>query len=153
MSKTVTFLSVFLCSSLASAFAATPVSYVCNGKYAVGFAFNKKTHAWAPTQFNPRQYLIQVPKRGPNQPGGAQTAVLAVYEVGHHNTMPFFCDQDFNKAGYIRCDGFGETFMFNRKTHRFEHWFTFGYIDPPGSFWGPEGTATPFIEIGTCASA
>ncbi len=112
MRKPAAFLSVLLCASLASAFAATPVSYVCNGKYAVGFAFNKKTHAWVPTQFTPRQYLLQAPKRGSDQPSGAQTAVLAVYEAGNHNSMPFFCDHNFNKAGYIRCDGLCETFMF-----------------------------------------
>ena len=142
-----------LLGSTAVVSAAEPASYVCNGKQAIGFSMDKTTHAWGPTQFNPRQYVIRVPKRGPDQPSGAATAVLAVYQVGGKGDFgPLFCDAGFNKAGYLRCEGLGDTFLFNRKTLRFEHWLPYGYVNPPGSFWSPEGSTTPFIEIGTCAA-
>ena len=144
-------LVVALLGGTAAVLAAEPESYVCNGKQAVGFAMNKHTHRWSVSVFNPRQYVIRVPKRGPDQPSGAQTAVLAVYQVGGNASDPagpLFCDQGFNDAGFLRCEGLGESFMFNRKTHRFVHWLPYGYIDPPGAFF--DG-ATPYIEIGTCA--
>lgn len=142
---------ITLLGSVAVAGAAESTSYICNGKQAIGFAIDKRTHAWLPTQFNSRQYVIRVPKRGADQPSGALTAVFAVYEVGQSDFGPLFCDEGFNSAGYLRCSGLGDTFLFNRKTLRFEHWLPYGYVDPPGSFWSPEGSTTPFIEIDTCA--
>ena len=105
--------------------------------------------------FRPRKYVIKLPVKGDGAPSGAYTAVMAVYEVG--KTDPYevvgFCDKDFNDQGYLFCQGAGENFNFNRQTLRFLHSFPFGYIEPPkNSFWGPEGAATPFLEIGTCSA-
>jgi hypothetical protein len=80
---------------------------------------------------------------------------MAVYEFGKADPadVTAFCDKDFNEQGFLFCQGLGENFNFNRKSLRFVHWFPFGYIDPPGaSFWGKEGEATPFMEIGTCSA-
>jgi hypothetical protein len=76
---------------------------------------------------------------------------MAVYEVGATDSFPLFCKDDFNGAGYLFCSGIGDEFRFNRGTLRFVHSFNFGCIDPPDSFWGKEGEATPFIEIGKCS--
>jgi hypothetical protein len=113
---------------------------------------NARTGEWTVSRFRERQYLIRSPKQGPDVPVIAQTSAMAVYVVGDQDWTPMYCKDSFNSDGYLFWEGLGDDFKFNRKTLRFVHSFPFGYIDPPaGSFWGPEGAATPFIEIGTCS--
>jgi hypothetical protein len=132
---------------------AASVNYVCVGQEATGFRMNKQTHEWNTENFRTRKYVIRSPKKGPNQTQGANESVLEVSEVGNEKSIPMYCKADFNQGGYLFCSGLGENFNFNRETLRFLHYFPFGYVDPPtGSFWGDEGEATPFIEIGKCSA-
>jgi hypothetical protein len=147
--------SCFLFACSAEAGASDIASYLCTGEQATGFGMNSKTHAWTVQKFRTRKYIIRAPIKGPNAPGGAYAAVVAVYEVGKVDAAnaTAFCDKDYNEAGFLFCSGLGEDLNFNRQTLRFVHWFPYGYIDPPeSSFWGKEGEATPFMEIGTCTA-
>jgi len=149
-------MACFFCL-ICNAEAASPstTSYLCIGEQATGFGMNAKSHSWTTQKFRPRKYVIRAPIKGPNAPGGANTAVMAVYEFGRVDAADFtaLCDKDFNEKGFLFCQGLGEDFNFNRQTQRFVHWFPYGYIEPAGfSFWGKEGEATPFIEIGTCSA-
>ena len=122
-----------------------PRATLCTGEQATGFGMNPKTHAWTAQHFRPRKYVFRAPIKGPNAPNRALTAVVAVYEVGKVDAAnaTAFCDKDHNEAGFLFCSGLGEDLNFNRQTLRFVHWFSYGYIDPPGSsFWGKEGEAT-----------
>jgi len=130
-------------------------SYLCSGEQAMGFGMNSKTRVWSAQKFRSRNFIIRVPIKGPTAPSGAYSATLAVYEVGKVNAAnaTAFCDKGYNDKGYLFCTGLGEELNFNRDTMRFVHWFPFGYIDPPeSSFWGKEGEATPFMEIGKCTA-
>lgn len=143
-----------ICACLVGA-APAPTTYLCVGEQATGFSMDQRSHKWKADAFRPREYVIKLPVKGDGAPSGASTAVLAVYEIG--NSDPFdataFCDKDFNDEGFLFCQGLGDDFKFNRQTLRFLRSFPFGYIDPPkNSFWGPEGSATPFLEIGTCSA-
>ena len=76
--------------------AADTANYLCTGEQATGFGMNPKTHAWTAQKFRPRKYVIRAPIKGPKAPGGALTAVVAVYEVGKVDAanVKEFCDKD-----------------------------------------------------------
>ena len=77
--------------------------------------------------------------------------MIIVNEVGDTDRIhDKYCDKGFNEAGLLFCSGLGEEFHFNRTTLRFVHYFPFGHIEGPNSFFGKEGEATPYMEIGTC---
>lgn len=135
--------------------APAPTTYLCLGAQATGFSIDKRTHEWKADIFKTRKYVIKLPVKGNGAPSGASTAVMAVYEIGKTDQADAtaFCDKDFNDQGFLFCQGLGEDFNFNRQTLRFLHSFPYGYIEPPkSSFWGPEGSATPFLEIGSCSA-
>jgi len=148
-------MAYFLLISSAHAASPSTTSYLCIGEQATGFGISDKSHSWTIQKFRPRKYIIRPPIKGPDAPSGANAAVMAVYEFGKVDAgdITAFCDKDFNESGFLFCKGLGENLNFNRQTLRFVHWFPHGYIDPPSSsFWGKEGEATPFMEIGTCAA-
>lgn len=127
-------------------------SFLCIGEHATGFTMDKKSRKWAATQFNTRRYIVKTPGKGPNAPSGAFTSAMAVYEFGQDDGAPTaLCEKPFNQVGALFCSG-EEDFNFNRKTLRFMHSFVHGYIEPPGGWFGPEGSAEPLIEIGTCSA-
>jgi hypothetical protein len=129
-------------------------SYLCIGEQVTGFAMNKNTHVWAARSFQPKRYVIKVPDKSSKAPSGAFTSAMAVYEFGNTDEyqQPMLCKKDFSEAGNLFCSGLGDNFEFNRKSLRFLHSLTHGYVHTSeDSFFGPEGDVTPFIEIGTCS--
>jgi hypothetical protein len=127
-------------------------SYLCAGDAVTGFALDKNTHTWGVSQFRPRKYRIKPPTK--DRPGatiGEINAVMIVNEVGDPDrTNDKYCDKDFNQGGILFCSGAGDDFHFSRTTLRFVHYFPYGYIEGPNSFFGKEGESTPYLEIGTC---
>jgi hypothetical protein len=148
--------AVALAAYCGIAASASPVtSYLCIGELSTGFAMNAQSHKWNRVNFNPNRYVIKAPTQGPNAPSGALTSPMAVYEFGKTGVgeETAFCGGDFNAEGYLFCSGLGEDFNFNRQTLRFIHAFPHGYIEPSkSSFWGPEGSVTPLLEIGSCTA-
>jgi hypothetical protein len=134
-----------------TAYAGSP-SYLCIGDQSTGFSMNKHG-GWGATSFRTGRYVIRVPDKGPDQPGAAEHSAMAVYNFGDNEPRDYiYCTDDFNAAGYLFCKGVQERFSFNRKTLRFVHWFIDGYIDPPHQGLSEsDGSARPFIEIGTCS--
>jgi hypothetical protein len=124
-------------------------SYLCIGDQATGFAQDAKSKRWVLTHFHDRKYIIKPPTREPGAPSGSFTAAMAVYEFGGDQVMPIaFCDKPPNEVGNLRCEGLGETVLFNTHTLRFLFSFPYGYTEGPNGFF--EG-ATPMMEIGTCS--
>ncbi len=145
-----------LCTAMAAHGEEAPVeAYLCKGQRVTGFVLNKKSGRWEAARLPPKQYRIQVPDRGPGAPLIGRDSVLVVVEVGDGDWSDSrFCKVGFDAAGELHCSGWGDEFYFNRDTGRFLHVFPHGYIEGANNpYFGAEGEAPPFLEIGRCAPA
>jgi hypothetical protein len=148
-----TLFSLGLVTTICNAEESSTVEYLCIGDSATGFAMDQKTKSWSTKSFRGRKYVVKAPVKGENAPSGAYNSVMAVYQTGAAGPADAlaFCDKDFNSVGTLFCEGLGDTFHLNRQSLRFIRYFPFGYIETyKDSFFGPEGSATPFMEIGKC---
>lgn len=122
--------------------------FVCAPEHTTGFSYNKQEKAWKPTIFKSESHLVI---SRPNEIE-KNTGVWVVKKIG--SIMPnYFCKEEINDAGYLRCAGGGE-FIFNRKNLRFMSTYAVGYVNDrlgkKNPFLGDEGDNTPSISIGQC---
>ena len=116
-------------------------TYLCIPDKSTGFTFNKVTHQWGEARFgvDGKKYFLK------NDKGNWQWT-----ESGDSERSPVRCS-NFNNYDSMSCTGFYEI-TFNRKSLRFQKIYADGYINNPDVIGtDKEGTATPYMEIGTCS--
>ena len=135
MKYIVAFLVYCFCSS--SAFAQE--TYICIADLTTGFAYNKTTKNWFSTNFDVKDQKYVLSQKNKlwywKKVGGPESATI---ECG-----------EFNKAGFLNCNPFGEILSVNKTNLRFSLTNNVGYVS--GEFLGVEGSITPFMTIGKCS--
>lgn len=128
--------------------------FLCITEQSTGFSFDAKTKSWQRTRFESGEKLIL--KRVTNKPGSHPIdGTWAVWHFGQDDFPWIACKDEFNAQGYLFCGPDGQSmFSFNATNHRFISAYLVGYIQGSGpAFLNlPEGSDTPFINIGTCAA-
>lgn len=123
-------------------------SYLCAEDMIAGFSFDRGEHRWKRAEFRAEAKYIVTRSTEPSRK-------WEVNETG--SSIPIaLCKNDFDEDGKIRCVGFGQDFLFNRKSLRFLKTYTVGYwnedalraIVPARS----EGDDTPGMAIGRCTA-
>jgi hypothetical protein len=161
---------IVLLGSSEAAGGSTEVSYLCISDQSTGFALDKTRGQWSQANFAPGQKLIirKITKTTVAEfAGGIKiplTGAWAVWKFGDDKQPFATCDRDFNANGSLFCDGESELhFRFNRQNGRFIAGTLYGYT--PGAVhssgiagvagaavdW-PDGSNTPFMEIGLCST-
>lgn len=154
-----------LIAALPAARAAPPTGpFLCIVEQATGFAFDRQSKSWHAANFRAGHKLIvkrtdrALSERVPMLEVGA----WAVWDFGDDSEPEYQCGSEFSEVGVLWCEGtrvLDALFGLNIRSHRFITDSPYGYIQAglPG-YLGvdgkplPEGSNTPSIEIGTCAS-
>lgn len=126
-------------------------SYICSVKAQTAFVFEQSSKTWRPIAIGSldKQYVVA---RSTN---GNPKVTWRVKEIGTDYTT-YYCENDFDKNGYLSCSGIVAHFKMNRQTLRFIVSYEFGYYEiVSDSLFGKpyhEGDDSPHMEIGTCSS-
>jgi hypothetical protein len=120
--------------------------YLCVPDKATGFAYNKNTKEWDTTEFKTSQFVIAPVKGG--------KPAYRVTDIGDES-LPGYCDKDYNEAGILFCYVYGGDLRFNKVNGRFLRVFVHGYytVGIPGPInETDDDSGTPMIEIGKCSA-
>ena len=117
-------------------------SYLCIADKVTGFKFNKSTKNWYQTNFKPTD------KRVLSKSGKKWFVKIIGQKLGGE------CKKGFGKYGFIRCEGLlvGGKFEMNNVSLRYIFIHAYGYVVNSYVKGFPEGSITPYIEIGKCSS-
>lgn len=147
---------LFCLGFVSPAFAQNLPAFFCVVEKATGFKYDVKLKEWRATNFVADQKFIII-----RPPADKRMSISwVVKEFGGEfeklglDTQIAICENDFNKAGIIFCDGSGIEFNFNRNHLRFTKFNLTGYYSSgtgSGLFASDEGSDTPAIFIGTCS--
>lgn len=142
-------ISKFLLAALLAAQTGAPqprTSFVCVPDLVTGFRFDVVGQKWTSNSFAATDRYVVAPS---SRPGSA----WEIKQVGHEAPVAI-CDEGFNKAGTLGCEGF-VVFRMNRSSLRFLAAFVIGFwSDDLSKTPDPlfkEGANTPSITIGRCA--
>lgn len=117
-------------------------SYLCIGEHATGFSFNEKNKTWSAARFKEDKWIL---KRSADP-----KYKWEVYGFGE-DFPESGCEQDFNEAGNLFCDGISQ-FRMNKEKLRFLYIFPFGYWSDTEKYKIlKEGKNTPSMQIGKCS--
>jgi len=143
-------------------------SYLCISAQSTGFAYDNARHDWNVTRFAAgKKYIVRRVTKDTIAEFDAGIRVplssaWAVWKFGN-DKVPFAeCQKDFAENGMLFCEGEASLhFQFSRRTGRFISGTVYGYVSgavsAPATFGAPaidwpEGSNTPFMEIGTCSA-
>jgi len=153
---------------IAAAQTQSTTSWLCISTQSTGFAFDNARREWNAARFEPGDKFIvrRVTKDAIAEfDGGVRmplSSTWAVWRFGN-DKVPFAqCEKDFAENGMLFCEGDLELqFQFSRRTGRFVVGSVYGYVPgavsapamlgSPAVNW-PEGSHTPFMQIGTCSA-
>lgn len=145
-----------ICVSVTATAKAAGGSYLCIGDHAVGFSFDNNSKQWIETSFKPHKYIVRKAKPSEFNNNANNRPNLWIVEEFGEKLPVAFCDDGFN-GNLMDCKLFLH-FEMNRQNMRFNTWYLTGYvddlaIDPKSKKWrkAPEGSDTPYMEIGKCS--
>jgi hypothetical protein len=145
-------------------------AFLCITEQSTGFAFDKARQQWRIAQFAPgKKFVIRRVTKDTVQefPNGSRIplsgAAWAVWAFGNDKIAYATCARDFSDFGMLFCEDSMTTHTeFNKKTGRFINGTLYGYVQgaihAPAIMPGeapvdmPEGSNTPYMEIGTCST-
>ena len=120
--------------------------YLCIAEQSAGFAYDPQAKSWKATIFKTNaKYVLSRQKDEVN--------VFVVTTVGEKDPL-CWSKKDADKGGFVLCDCLFGEFKFNNKDLRFLHTQTWGYFGllPDFNKMTDLNSATPYMEIGKCAS-
>jgi hypothetical protein len=149
-----------------------PNSFLCIAEQSTGFALDKAHHSWNATRFAAgEKYLIrrvtkdttaEITVEGIGDMRIPLNSTWAVWQFGNDKKPLLECMKtDFDENGMLACEGGIPQFQFNKKSGRFIIGTIYGYVvngfglsAQTGKVIAnePDGSLTPFIEIGTCSA-
>lgn len=143
-----------------------PNSFLCIAEESTGFAIDNAHHSWHATRFKAgEKYLLRrVTKDTTGEIADGIRIPLnstwAVWRFGDDKHPLVECMKtDFDDNGLLLCESGIPQFQFSKKNGRFIVGTIYGYVlNGFGLSQGkvianePDGSASPFIEIGTCSA-
>jgi hypothetical protein len=150
------FVRLVVCLALAEpVVAASADAYLCVAEMSAGLQFDSAQKAWRPNVFNTSDKVV-VKRATPTE--AAVGWSWAVWSLGNQTLPTYVCKQDFDAAGFLYCEGFGQ-FKFNNKNLRYISTYMFGFVDDALPEVGPEagrrrveGQDTPSVKGGRCSA-
>ncbi len=115
--------------------------YICVEQAAGGVKYNPNTKEWQPTTFSTGASFVLSGE-------ALSKDVMGLKYVGHSfNAM--ICPKEFDENGFLRCEDFPYSLLFNRNSLRFQLVYLAGYVRDKIPL--TEGGDTPAVTIGECA--
>ena len=147
-------------------------SYLCIGEQSTGFALDKEHHSWKAARFQAgEKYVIRrVTTDTAAEVDGMRLRLnskWAVWRFGADKHVVVECMKDFEENGLLFCEEGTLQFQFSSKNGRFIIGTIYGYVLNGFSITTtvekgevkantvanePDGSMTPYIEIGTCSA-
>jgi hypothetical protein len=118
--------------------------YLCLADFSTGFAPDKATKKWKPTEFDISKHRYVAKKAGD---------IAKWNEFGAPDFLAIDCSPFGNAKGIVVCESkFGTTILFNENSLRYQKYYEGSYMKdgmlPSDSLFADD---TPLIEIGTCS--
>jgi hypothetical protein len=139
-------------------------SFLCIAEQSTGFALDKAHSSWKASHFKAgEKYLIRrVTPDTVAEVNGMRmrlNSAWAVWLFGNDKKPLVECMNDFDETGVLACESGIPQFQFSKKNGRFIVGTIYGYVLNGFGFSDgkmvanePDGSLTPFIEIGTCST-
>ncbi len=139
------FTAIILSFNLISSSVTHAEQFLCVADLATGFKFNSASKSWENANFNVSSEKFIISKSEIDKQSYKVTLMGEKVEQA-------VCEEDFNEAGILFCDGFSE-YRFNKNNGRYVKVYLIGYYTytAGSTMFGEDGKNTPHIEIGKCS--
>lgn len=124
---------------------ATAEQYLCVPDKATGLVYEAQKKEWRVANFALKHKLVITPAKD------GKYAFSAI-KIGDKQPV-HLCKEDFNKLGFLFCNGQEGDLKFNRNNGRYLKAFDQGYYLVGKGLWAEtdQDSGTPYLEIGKCS--